>query len=120
MYGCTKRNCPLVNPSECHITAGCPYYTSETIEKATKTVADIVNKIVQDLTCYHAIDTLQEIKNRISEMQTYKLFLDDNEKYISRDEVLQLIDEKIKECQSDQRRSNRNNSAVLKNLLNGA
>lgn len=31
-------------------------------------------------------------------MQTYKLFSDDNEKYISRDEVLQIIDEKIKEC----------------------
>jgi hypothetical protein len=98
MIGCTKRKCPFVNPGECHITAGCPYYTSETIEKAEKTVAGIVNRIVQDLTRYHAIDTLQEIKNRISEMQTYKLFSDDDEKYISRDEVLKLIDEKIKEC----------------------
>ena len=97
MYGCTKRNCPLVNPSECHITAGCPYYTSETIEKATKTVAGIVHKIIQELTNYNAVDTLQEIKNQISEMQTYKLFID-GEKYISRDEVLRLIDEKIKEC----------------------
>lgn len=42
--------------------------------------------------------TLQEIKNQIGEMQTYKLFLGDNEKYISRDAVLRLIDEKIKEC----------------------
>ena len=75
MYGCTKRNCPFMNPGECKITRGCPYYTSETIEKAT-----------------------QEIKNRISEMQTYKLFSDDDEKYISRDEVLQTIDEKAKEC----------------------
>lgn len=87
-----------MNPGECKITRGCPYYTSETIEKAEKTVAGIVNKIVQDLTCYHAIDTMQEIKNRIIEMQTYKLFSDDNEKYISRDEVLRIIDEKIKEC----------------------
>lgn len=98
MYGCTKRNCPFVNPSECKITAGCPYYTSETIEKAEKTIASIVNKIVQELTHYNAVDTLQEIKNQISEMQTYKLFLSDDEKYISRDEVLKLIDEKIKEC----------------------
>ena len=98
MIGCTKRNCPFVNPGECHITAGCPYYTSETIEKAEKTVAGIVNKIVQDLTCYHAIDALQEIKNQIGEMQTYKLFPNDGEKYISRDEVLRIIDEKIKEC----------------------
>ena len=75
MYGCTKRNRPFMNPGECKITRGCPYYTSETIEKAT-----------------------QEIKNRISEMQTYKLFSDDDEKYISRDEVLQTIDEKAKEC----------------------
>lgn len=100
MYGCTKRNCPFMNPGECKITRGCPYYTSETIEKATKTetVAGIVNKIVQDLTCYRAIDTLQEIKNRISKMQTYKLFPNDDEKYISCDEVLHIIDEKIKEC----------------------
>lgn len=42
--------------------------------------------------------TLQEIKHQIGEMQTYKLFSDDDEKYISRDEVLRLIDEKIKEC----------------------
>lgn len=75
MYGCTKRNCPFMNPGECKITRGCPYYTSETIEKAT-----------------------QEIKNRISEMQTYKLFSDDDEKYISRGEALHIIDEKIKEC----------------------
>lgn len=74
MIGCTKRNCPLVNPSECKITVNCPYYTSETV------------------------DTLQEIKNQIGEMQTYKLFLGDGEKYISCDEVLRLIDEKIKEC----------------------
>jgi hypothetical protein len=87
-----------MNPGECKITRGCPYYTSETIEKAEKTVAGIVNKIVQDLTCYRAIDTLQEIKNRIIEMQTYKLFPNEDEKYISRDEVLHIIDEKIKEC----------------------
>ena len=96
MYGCTKRNCPLVNPGECKTTAGCPYYTSETIEKAGKTIADIVHKIIQELTNYNAVDTLQEIKNQISKMQTYKLFID-GEKYISRDEVLQIIDKKIKE-----------------------
>ena len=39
---------------------------------------------------------MQEIKNQIGEMQTYIIYLD--EKYISRDEVLRLIDEKIKEC----------------------
>ena len=98
MYGCTKRNCPFMNPGECKITRGCPYYTSDEIEKAEKTVAGIVNKIVRDLTYYHVIDTLQEIKNRISEMQTYKLFPNDDEKYISRDEVLHIIDEKTKEC----------------------
>lgn len=96
MFGCTKRNCPLVNPIECKTTAGCPYYTSETIEKAEKTIAGIVHKIIQELTNYNEVDTLQEIKNQISEMQTYKLFID-GEKYISRDEVLKLIDEKIKE-----------------------
>ena len=46
----------------------------------------------------NAIDLLQEIKNQIGEMQTYKLFIGNGEKYISRDEVLRLIDEKIKEC----------------------
>lgn len=46
----------------------------------------------------YTVDVMQEIKNQISKMQTYKLFSDDNEKYISRDEVLQIIDEKIKEC----------------------
>lgn len=88
-----------MNPGECKITRGCPYYTSETIEKAEKTISDIVNKTVQELlTHYNAVDTLQEIKDQISEMQTYKLFPNDDEKYISRDEVLHIIDEKIKEC----------------------
>lgn len=99
MIGCTKKNCPFMNPGECKITRGCPYYTSETIEKAKKTISDIVNKTVQELlTHYNAVDTLQEIKDQISEMQTYKLFPNDDEKYISRDEVLHIIDEKIKEC----------------------
>lgn len=99
MIGCTKKNCPFMNPGECKITRGCPYYTSETIEKAEKTISDIVNKTVQELlTHYNAVDTLQEIKDQISEMQTYKLFPNDDEKYISRDEVLHIIDEKIKEC----------------------
>lgn len=68
MFGCTKRNCPLVNPIECKITAGCPYYTNETIEKAGKTIASIVNKIVQELARYNVVDTLQEIENQISKM----------------------------------------------------
>lgn len=46
----------------------------------------------------YTVDVMQEIKNQISKMQTYKLFSDDNEKCISRDEVSQIIDEKIKEC----------------------
>lgn len=44
----------------------------------------------------YTVDVMQEIKNQISKMQTYIIYLD--EKYISRDEVLQIIDEKIKEC----------------------
>lgn len=44
----------------------------------------------------YTVDVMQEIKNQIGEMQTYIIYLD--EKYISRDEVLQIIDEKIKEC----------------------
>lgn len=46
----------------------------------------------------YTVDVMQEIKNQISEMQTYKLFSDDKEKYINLDEVLALLDEKIKEC----------------------
>lgn len=42
-------------------------------------------------------DVLQRLKQEIDSMQTYKLFQNDSEKYISRDEVLKLIDEKIKE-----------------------
>ena len=43
------------------------------------------------------VDVLAKIKEEIKKLQTYKLFADDDEKYISRDEVLKLIDEKIKE-----------------------
>lgn len=42
-------------------------------------------------------DVLQRLKQEIDSMQTYKLFQNDSKKYISRDEVLKLIDEKIKE-----------------------
>lgn len=98
MYGCTKRNCPLVNPSECKITAGCPFYTNEAIEKTGEAIANVVSKLILEIKKRDAIDVLQEIKNQISEMQTYKLFLSDDEMYISRDEVLRLIGEKIKEC----------------------
>ena len=40
----------------------------------------------------------EKIKNQIEKMQTYKLFIGNGDKYIDRDEVLRLIDEKIKEC----------------------
>lgn len=97
MYGCTKRNCPFGNPSECIITAGCPFYTNEAIEKTGEAIANVVSKLILEIKKRDAIDVLQEIKNQIEKMQTYKLFLGDGEKYISRDEVLRLIDEKIKE-----------------------
>ena len=98
MIGCTKRNCPLINPSECIITTGCPFYTNEAIEKTGEAIANVVSELISKIKQRDAVDLLQEIKNQISKMQTYKLFSDDNEKYISRDEVLQIIDEKIKEC----------------------
>lgn len=98
MIGCTKKNCPFVNPSECIITTGCPFYTNEAIDKSAETIANVVSELISKIKQRDAIDVMQEIKNQISKMQTYKLFSDDNEKYISRDEVLQIIDEKIKEC----------------------
>ena len=97
MYGCTKRNCPFGNPSECIITTGCPFYTNEAIEKTGETIADVVSELISKIKHRDAIDALQEIKNKIVEMQTYKRFIN-GEKYICRDEVLKLIDEKIKEC----------------------
>lgn len=97
MIGCTKK-CPFVNPSECIITTGCPFYTNEAIDKSAETIANVVSELISKIKQCDAIDVMQEIKNQISKMQTYKLFSDDNEKYISRDEVLQIIDEKIKEC----------------------
>lgn len=98
MIGCTKRNCPLINPSECIITTGCPFYTNEAIEKTGEAIANVVSELISKIKQRDAVDLLQEIKNQIGEMQTYKLFSDDNEKYINRDEVLTLLDKKIKEC----------------------
>lgn len=97
MYGCTKRNCPFGNPSECIITTGCPFYTNEAIEKTGETIAGIVSELISKIKHRDAIDVLKKIKDQIGEMQTYKLFIG-GEKYISRDEVLKLIDEKLKEC----------------------
>lgn len=87
MIGCTKKNCPFENLGECMITTGCPFYTNEAI---------VVSELILTIKKRDAIDVMQEIKNQIEKMQTYKLFLGDGEKYISRDEVLQIIDEKIK------------------------
>lgn len=95
MTDCTKRNCPLVNPNKCTITTECPFYTNETIEKAEETIAGIVSKLILKIKHCDTTNVLQEIKNQIDEIQTYKLFID-GEKYINRDEVLKLIDEKIK------------------------
>ena len=53
--------------------------------------------IYNTLEDYYVETALQKAKNQISKMQTYKLFSDDSEKYISCDEVLKLIDETIKE-----------------------
>lgn len=97
MIGCTKKNCPFGNLSECMITTGCPFYTNEAIEKTGEAIANVVNELILTIKKRDAIDVMQEIKNQIEKMQTYKLFLGDGEKYISRDEVLQIIDEKIKE-----------------------
>lgn len=98
MIGCTKRNCPLINPSECIITTGCPFYTNEAIEKTGEAIANVVSELISKIKQRDAIDVMQEIKNQIEKMQTYKLFIGNGEKYIDRDEVLRLIDEKIKEC----------------------
>ena len=98
MIECTKKNCPFGNLSECMITTGCPFYTNEAIDKSAETIANVVSELISKIKQCDAIDVMQEIKNQIGKMQTYKLFSDDNEKYISRDEVLQIIDEKIKEC----------------------
>lgn len=98
MNDCTKRNCPFMNPSECMIMPlECPFYTNEANEKPEKTIDDIVSEIILRIKQCGAFDVLLEIKNQLGEMQTYKVFID-GEKYISRDEVLKLIDEKIKEC----------------------
>ena len=91
-----KKNCPFVNPRECIITTGCPFYTNAAIEKNAETIADVVSELISKIKQREAIDMMQEIKNQIGEMQTYIIYL--GEKYISRDEVLRLIDEKIKEC----------------------
>lgn len=96
MIGCTKKNCPFENLSECMITTGCPFYTNEANEKNAKAIANVVSELISKIKQHNAIDVMQEIKNQIGEMQTYIIYLD--EKYISRDEVLRLIDEKIKEC----------------------
>lgn len=96
MIGCTKKNCPFGNLSECMITTGCPFYTNEAIDKSAETIANVVSELISKIKRREAIDMMQEIKNQIGEMQTYIIYLD--EKYISRDEVLRLIDEKIKEC----------------------
>lgn len=86
MNDCTKRYCPLVNPSECRITPlECPYYTYKSNEKFEKTFSDIEIESILRIKRCGAVDVLQEIKNQIGE------------KHISRDEVLKLIDEKIKE-----------------------
>lgn len=86
MNNCTKRLCPLMNPSECRITPlECPYYTNESNEKFGKSFSDIAIELILRIKRRGAIDVLQEIKNQIGE------------KHISRDEVLKLIDEKINE-----------------------
>jgi hypothetical protein len=77
---------------------GCPFYTNEAIEKTGEAIANVVSELISKIKQRDAVDLLQEIKNQIGEMQTYKLFSDDNEKYINRDEVLTLLDKKIKEC----------------------
>lgn len=98
MIGCTKKNCPFANLSECMITTGCPFYTNEANEKNAKAIANVVSKLISKIKQRDSIDVLQEIKNQIEKMQTYKLFIGNGEKYIDRDEVLALLDEKIKEC----------------------
>lgn len=85
MNDCTKSNCPLVNPSECMLTTECPFYTNETKEIIGKTIVIADSESILSFKHRGAIDVLQEIKNQLGE------------KYISRDEVLKLIDEKIKE-----------------------
>lgn len=98
MIGCTKKNCPFENLSECMITTGCPFYTNEAIDKSAETIANVVSELISKIKQHNAIDVMQEIKNQIEKMQTYKLFIGNGDKYIDRDEVLRLIDEKIKEC----------------------
>ena len=98
MIECTKKNCPFGNLSECMITTGCPFYTNEAIDKSAETIANVVSELISKIKQHNAIDVMQEIKNQIEKMQTYKLFIGNGEKYIDRDEVLRLIDEKIKEC----------------------
>ena len=98
MIECTKKNCPFGNLSECMITTGCPFYTNEAIDKSAETIANVVSELISKIKQHNAIDVMQEIKNQIEKMQTYKLFIGNGDKYIDRDEVLRLIDEKIKEC----------------------